>query len=121
MIMIGKKYIKGYLDPKLCFDLYVETGSIYKVVKILHNRNIVNPKTGKAPTPMGVWQTAWRYILANMVEGRKGIESAWRANGELLTDKDWYKIVVEHARYAYRKTRKFDEFMEQHKYLTPYL
>lgn len=117
---IGMSRKKRTLDGKLCFDLWIETGSVAKVCNILLERGIVNPISGKKVTPMGVWGSAWTYILENLVEARRGVESVWKANGELLTDKDWFTLVVGKARYIYGK-KKFEKFMKQHSYLTPYL
>lgn len=117
---IGMKHKKKFLDHKLCFDTWIECGSVYKTRYILRDRyGIVNPNTGKLLTAMGVWGAAWNYVLENLVEARKSVELAWRANGEILTDVDWYKLVIGKAKYLY-PPKKYAEFIEKHKYLTPY-
>lgn len=111
---------KAFLDPKTCFDLWIETSSVYKVAKVLDNQGIVNPKSGRAPSHMAVWGSAWRYVLLNLADGRKQVEAVWKANGELLTDQMWYPMVISKAKYLYTP-KKFKEFIDKHSYLTPYL
>ena len=121
MCPIGLKTNKKILEPKLCFDLWIETGSTYKTCRVLRDRyGVINPATGKMVTAMGVWDAAWRYILENMVEGRKGVSDVWRANGEILEDRDWYPLVIRVAKYLYYQ-KKVAKWMEKHSYLTPYL
>lgn len=108
------------LDPKLCFELWMRTGSVYKTAIVLKNEyNKFNPATGKPYSHMGIWESANSYLLDNMVEARKAVEDVWKANGRLLSDADWYKIVIEKARYL--SPKKYKAFMEKHQYLTPYL
>lgn len=117
-IGMTKKYRR--LDPKLCFETWMETGSVYKSARALHDKyGIYNKDTGKPFSHQGVWESANSYLLNNMIEARKYVESVWKANGELLTDQDWYRIVLEKANHLPRK--KYEAFLEQHKYLTPYL
>ncbi|KKQ34907.1 MAG: hypothetical protein US52_C0042G0003 [candidate division WS6 bacterium GW2011_GWA2_37_6] len=116
--MAGKR---KFLDGKLCFELWVQRSSLGKASNVLRDEfGIVNPSTGEKASTMGVWGAAWTYILNTLVEGRKGVESVWKANGELLTDLDWYTLVVTKARYIFGK-KKFQKFIEKNSYLTPYL
>jgi hypothetical protein len=117
----GMKNTKTVLDPKQCFDLWIETGSVYKARLVLKSKyGIVNPETGKLITAMGLWDAAWRYVLENMVEARKSVEQTWRANGQLLSDAEWYKIVTKRAVYLYSPS-KLEKFLARHEYLRPYL
>jgi hypothetical protein len=119
--MIGKRKYEVILDPKLCFDLWIETGSVYKVPYVLQERHgVFNKRTGKPVSQMGVWTGAWKYTLANLVESRKLVTDVWKANGELLSDSDWYTLVVNKAKYIYTE-KKFKNFLETNSYLTPYL
>jgi len=118
--MIGMKMTKKILDPKVCFDLWIETGSVYKIPAILKERyGIYNDRTGNLVTPMGVWDAAWRYTLDNLVDSRQMVAQVWKANGEILLDKDWYPLVVQKAKYLY-SPKKYQRFIDSHSYLTPY-
>lgn len=118
--MIGKKRFVQQIDKKLSFELWIETGSVYKAAKLLKERHgMFNTRTGKNFSQMAVWDGAWKYILENMLECRPKIADLWRANGELLTEKIWYELVCEKAKYVYSK-KKYDEFIKTHLYLTPY-
>lgn len=117
---IGMARKRKLVDGKLCFDTWIETGSVYKTAEILaRTHGIVNPATGKPLSAMGIWQSAWTYALDHLPEGRKGVESVWRANGELLSDKDWYTLIISKARYIFG-AKKFKKFMETNAYLKPY-
>ena len=109
------------LDPKLCWKLIGHDGiSCYKAPIVLKNEyGQYNVRTGKPFSHQGVWESANSYLLDNMVEARKDTEDVWKANGRLLSDADWYKIVIEKARYL--SPKKYKAFMETHQYLTPYL
>jgi len=108
------------LDPKLCFDLWIETGSVYKVPVVLKNKyGLYNEKTGQLFSPQGVWNAAGHYVIEHMAEARKSVEEVWKANGMLLNDKEWYRIVLERSNYLSKST--FDKFIEKHSYLKPYL
>ena len=118
--MIGKKRLVKILDPKLCFDLWIETGSVYKVPALLHSRHgVFNVKLGQEVSHMGVWSAAWKYVLENLVECRPRIAETWRANGELLTDQKWYEMVCEKAKLVKSKNG-YEQYIKDHLYLTPY-
>lgn len=117
---IGLKQKKVYLDREYCFRTWINCGSIGKTVKILQSEGIINPKTGKAPTPMGVWGSAWLWVFDNMAEAKKLIADSWRANGELLTEEVWSKLVLGKAKYLLSE-RGYRAFIERHSYLKPYL
>lgn len=118
---IGISRKRKLLDGKLCFDLWVEVGSLQKVAKVLRDRHgMVNPTNGKLFTPMGISESAWVYALENPLEGRKGVTEVWRRDGLLLSDRDWGKLVIDKARGLFGRKR-LARFMAQHSYLTPYL
>lgn len=119
--MIGKKRTKAILDPKICFDMWIETGSVWKAPHRLKDEyGIFNKATGKLASPMGIWRAAWVYTLNNLPEARVKVAKVWEANGENLTDNDWYLLVIEKAKYIYSR-RRFKKFIEEHLYLTPYV
>lgn len=117
---IGMKQKKVYLDREHCFRTWINCGSVGKTVKILQSEGVINPKTGKAPTPMGVWGSAWLWVFDNMPEAKKLIADSWRNNGELLTEEIWSKLVLGKARYLL-SNRGYLAFVEKHSYLKPYM
>lgn len=115
----GMKRVRQ-LDPKLCFELWMRTGSVYKVAEVLMNEyQQYNVKTGRKYSHMGIWQASNAWMLDNLPEARKMVEEVYRANGVLLTDQLWYTLVMEKAVHLHAK--RFKAFMEQHSYLKPYL
>lgn len=111
---------KQFLDSKLCFDTWVECGSILKTRKRLRDiHGITNPNTGKLVTAQGVWESAWTYAISNLEYSRKRVEMIWRAKGHLLSDEDWYKLVIPKAKYIY-SPKKFLDFMDVHSYMKPF-
>lgn len=108
------------LDPEQCFNLWIELGSVYKVPILLKEKyEIFNPRTGKPYTPMGVWNSAWNYVLNNLIEAKKKQEEVYRQNGEILQDRDWYSHVAKEAKYLY-SPKRYQEFLNKHSYLIPY-
>ena len=108
------------LDPKLCYELWGRTGSVYKIPQVLKNEyGVFNQTTGKPYSHQGCFLALGNYILENLVEARPLFNQVWKANGRIATDQDWYKFVLDKARYLTPK--KFQEFMSIHSYLTPYL
>ena len=118
--MIGKKAPNRHLDPKLCFELWNQAGSVYKVPHILREKyGIFNPKTGKNYSQQGVFLAAGTYVTEHLVEAKEVVAQVWKANGQLLSDPEWYKMVLDKAKYLSKKQYKI--FIESHPYLTPYL
>lgn len=109
------------LDPKLCFDLWVKYGSVYTVSEVLYKEHgIYNTNTGRPVTHMGVWDSAWRYILNNLPEAREKLNDSWKNEGKILTDAIWFPMVIDRARRIY-SDGKFRNLLRQHPYLTPYI
>lgn len=118
--MFGKKESKIFLDRELCFNVWLETGSVWKAPKILKDKHgIYNKKTGELASAMGIWRAAWMYAFDNLAQAREKVSKVWLANGVVMTDKDWYTLVVGKAKYLYSQ-RRFKKFMEEHLYLAPY-
>lgn len=115
----GMKRVRQ-LDPKLCYELWMRTNSIYKVPIVLKNEyNQYNVKTGKPYSHMGCWQASNAWMLENLPEARRMAEDVYKANGVLIDDEFWYKLVIEKAKHL--SPKKYTAFMQKHSYLTPYL
>lgn len=62
-----------YLDEKLCFDLWNQTGSVSKAVTRIAELGVRDPESGKAPSRRGVEIAAKRYALRNIEESRQQV------------------------------------------------
>ena len=117
---IGLKQKKIYLDREHCFRTWLNCGSLGKTAKILYSEGMVNPKSGKAPTPPGIENAAHLWMLDNVAEAKRLIAESWLANGELLSDEKWGRLILGYARSSL-SNKKYTEFIERHSYLKPYL
>ena len=115
----GKNY-KRLLDRKQVFELHAKLGSIGKVALALYDMGIYNQNTGKKFTDMGLWEASWRYALDNLVEARKVANENVKATGDILSDAEWYKLVVGKARRLFTR-KQYDAFMDKHTYLKAWM
>jgi len=117
---IGLRHKKLFLDGEECFDIWAKTGSVYKTAKLLETQGIVNPASGKRPSPMGIWTSAWKWVLDHPAEAKSKVDEVWKSNGELLTNEMWYKLMAEKARYILAP-KKFEAYVNKHAYLKDYI
>ena len=76
----------------------LEGGTLEKASAILAKRGIVNGRTKKAYTPMGIQQAAYRYIIYNHEEVRPVMENLWKEyNVGYVNDETWEKYIVNMA------------------------
>jgi hypothetical protein len=68
MSIFGTRDEKSILDKKLCFDLWIELGSLNKVSMELYNRGVKNTLTDKPFTGIGVRSAAFIWMLYNLDE-----------------------------------------------------
>lgn len=111
---------KRLLDRKQVFDLHCKLGSIHKVALALYDQGIYNQKTGKPFTDMGLWEASWRYALDNLVEARKVANENIKVTGEILSDTEWYKLVISKAQSLFTQ-KQYNAFIEKHSYMKPYV
>lgn len=120
----GMKKEKKYLDGKYCFDKWINCGSIGKAIKVMVKEGVLNPVTGKAPTPPGVENSAWLWVLDNLPEAKPLIRQSWRNDGAVFSDLEfeqlWGKLVVGKAQ-RFLSRGQWAQFIEKHSYLKPYL
>jgi hypothetical protein len=108
------------IDREICWKVYLQTSSVYKVPKILKEEyGIINKKTGKMISPQGVFTSLGMYIIENMSEARKQWETSQKENGVVPTEKEWYRFLLSKAKYL--TPTRFEQFLEQNSYLKPYL
>ena len=115
----GIKNSTRILDPKLCYELFLRTGSVYKVPAVLKNEyGIYQEKTGQLITAQAVWLAVGNYVINNLNETREGFDKVWMANGQIPTDTDWYKFVLSKVKYLSRKKR--EKFLKEHSYMVSF-
>lgn len=111
--MIGLRTTKQYLDGKQVFDLWIEMGSIRKVVRKLNDLGFRNPRTGNVVTAMGAWGAAWLFVFDNLDYAKGRAFDGWKFHGVILEDEVWNKLVLKEARYLY-SNKRFDQFLATH-------
>lgn len=76
----------------------LEGGTLVRASKLLENKGIINRKTKRPYTPMGIQQAAYRYIIYNHIEVRPIMENIWKDYGVTkVTNEMWEKYVVNMA------------------------
>lgn len=111
----GMKKVRT-VPQKLCYDVWLDTGSLYKAVKVLRDQHqIFNQRTGKVLSTQTVWEAANTFLLENQEYARKRLSDVYRANGVLLDDEMWNRIVYEKAQHL--STKKLERFMDANPHL----
>jgi hypothetical protein len=99
------------LDGELLFNrFYVEmgpAGSMAKLAEWCKGQGFINPKTGKAPTAMGVYLSMWRWAVHNPKAARVMFEKYFMALGEHLTDEMWNETLDKRAK-AHLTTKAYE-------------
>jgi len=95
---------KKLLDDKESFLLWVELGSINKVLGHYNERGIINPRTASPFSEMAVWMSAMRYVLANPEEARPFYDTE---RGAPYSDEEWEDFLIRRVFqvYNYSKSR----------------
>jgi len=108
----------NYLDERVCFELWNEVSSLGETKKILINRGVKNPKTGKPPTKMSISIAAKRFIIKNPEQARIEITEAegggWAEDRMAFyrwLDQEAHKILSE-PRYEEWKARNWSVLAE---------
>jgi hypothetical protein len=108
---VGKKSSWEYLDGETCFNLWAQTGSLAKAVRILIDNGIVNKqKGGNAPTEAGVRIAARRWMARNPAEARlrmKALGEDW-----VDDDQEWKSWLVFQAKDALG-AREYEAFITE--------
>jgi hypothetical protein len=103
------------LDPERCWREWMSLGSLPKVRNLLDKEGLKNRYTQRVPTISAIEKAAFRWMLENLEESRKGLEYAWSREGAILTDEKWNEFVVSAAKLAYFcQPRKLERFLEKH-------
>ena len=58
-------------------------------------------------------------MLQSPEDARRQVEQVWRANGEILSDEEWNKMLYERAMYIFRK-KKLNQYFDEHPELRKY-
>lgn len=103
---------KKKLDGKLCYDLWVRTGSVYKVPIVLANEFNMFSRDGRPYTHQATWLASNEFILDNLEYAYQKFQEVWKVNGEIAKDHDWYRFVAPKIKRL--SPKKFDEYMSTH-------
>lgn len=108
---------KNFLDPKTCYEMWAKQRiSIYKSAKLLSERGIINPRTGKAPTPQGVWRAACLYMLEHPEVAKSDTVSLFAQHGQIWDNKaeeDFARELISKARQFLSRT-KYRQFLQKY-------
>lgn len=111
------------LDDKKTFYLWVELGSLKKVLEFYKTQGYINPNTGEPFAEMSLWTSATRYAIEHPEEVRPIYIQA----GSTLTDDEWEKWLIYKMMkvYGYQKNRcikwaKLHNLYEKHKLVFDY-
>lgn len=92
---------KKFQFDKLAFEAWIlHGGTLEKASRLLTKKGIINRKTGKPYTYMGIYQAAQRYIVYNHHKVRPILEDVWKDYGvdvKSITQADWEKYVLKIA------------------------
>ena len=112
--MIRERY--KFLDGETLFrQFYVimgTAGSVLKLVEWCRTEGHINPRTGKAPTPMGVYQSMWRWAVKNPSLARPMFAEYIKSLGKFLSSDMWYETLNIRAR-AYLTYRGYEKFLSK--------
>lgn len=111
--------VKRWLDPKLAYEAWAKSGSVYNAGEWLKAQGIYNEKLGTAFTSQSIWNSANIFILNNQLEAREIFTQVMKANGVIPTDLDWYDFLI--PKILKLKTKRFEEFMASNSYLQPFI
>jgi len=108
-----------FLDGERLFNKYFgEMGTSRSVAKLIGfcvSEGMVNPKTGKPPTRMGIWKAMWTWALKpeNLSRSRKVFNEGMILSGQLYNDEEWKEFVTAKAQggleLGRRRYRAFEE------------
>lgn len=100
------------LDDEKCFRLYRDTGSVYKVARILADEGLVNQSTGRPYTPQAVYLAAWRWGVTNQKDGKTYTYEVGRSKGVIFTNEELDEILDARAKYVYAKKKNgYEEYL----------
>lgn len=106
------------LDPKRCWEYWVECGSLLKVRRRMRDEGLINPNTGLPPTNSAIQKAAYRWVVespenTNAAKERFIYESSLR--GQPANDDEWKRKLyrVGHLLY-YQRPKRLREFIAQY-------
>ena len=68
MSITRRKSEKNYLNPKICYDIWMQVGTLKKTSIQLGELGYMNPKSKEKPHINSVTLAAWRYVLEEATE-----------------------------------------------------
>jgi hypothetical protein len=101
------------LDREECYNLWIHDRiSVYRIPKILADKGIVNPKTGKPVTHQAVWRSANLHILDFPEVAKNDTVSLFAQHGKILEDEEWGREMINRARYFLGK-RQYSQWLSK--------
>ena len=100
---------KRILDGKTCWKAWVKPGS--SLLKACREVGVVNPRTGRPPTPRAFEVSAYRWVLdgtpADVQEARRDYAYyKLSMDGETVGDREWGIHMVEMIKTTFHKSEK---------------
>jgi len=110
---------KKFQFDKLAFEAWIlHGGTLEKASGVLQKKGIINRRTGKPYTCMGIYQAAQRYIVDNHHAVRPILEQVWVEYGvdvKSITQEDWEKYILKIAISILGKSsfKRFQEWLNK--------
>ena len=109
---------------RMAFEAWIlEGGTLEKAYGILEKHGIVNKRTGRPYTQMGIYQAAHRYIANNHQEVRPILENLWKEHGvDKVPDDVWEKYILKISMNSLLRSSKgrFLNWLEKYPEFTKY-
>lgn len=106
--IMDKKYLDGERLYRVYWEEMGKARSFSKLQKWCLTHHVVNPKTLKVPTRMGLWKSMWRWAAKNR-------ETAFKIYSEAETDitpEEWDELIVKYSKTSFQNvtyTKEYDE------------
>lgn len=110
---IYKKGLERIFDYQQMFELYINLGSYEKVTRYCTAHGIINPETGRGPTPQTVRLSGIHYAAENLQDALKFV-----LEKEVMPEDEFKGWLVSQVYPLYTKddnTRKFDKWLRKNK------
>lgn len=101
-------YESKFLDGEMIFKRYAYLGraaSFSILRKWLIGQGVRNPVTNQPPCRMAIWNSMWRWALANPDVAKKYYDEYLVQFGEYMSDSEWTEFLKSRARNLYSPSR----------------
>ncbi len=95
-----------YLDGEKLFTVYwAEMGTARSYIKMVNwciSNKVINPKTQKPPTRMGIWKAMYRWAVNNPDKAFEIAQRGFRDAADILTRERWDQEMAEKVNISYQ-------------------